>query len=154
MVNILSVVRFDVAGTEVGVVAQELINLLGVVSTNNSGTEGKSQNSSDEVEESIGDSEAAVFAALDEETKDREDQSQNSTEDAKNTKSSVRVNSPVDLVTSYLRLEGSTSNRQVSVHTENDGKEKKDERAYIDVVSAACLGIILEALSFIICGFF
>jgi hypothetical protein len=143
-------VRFDVGSTEVGVLAQGLSNGSDVVSTNNSGTEGKSQNSSDEVEESIGNSEAAVFAALDEETKDRENQSADSTENAKNTKSSIRVNSPFDLVTSYLRLEGSSSNRQVTVHTENDGKEEKYERADVYVVSAACLGFILEAISFII----
>lgn len=67
LVNKLSVVRSNGGST---LLTQSLLDGLGVVSANNSGTEGKSQNSSDEVKEGIGDSEAADFAALDEETKD------------------------------------------------------------------------------------
>ena len=71
LINILLVVRLDLRSSKCWVCAQGCLDLSCVISTNNGGTEGESQDSSDKVDESIGGGKAAVFAALNEESKDR-----------------------------------------------------------------------------------
>lgn len=110
LINILLVVRLHVSFSESWVIAQGILDLSGIISTNNGSTEGESQDSSDKVDESIGGGEAAVFAALNEESKDRKNQSQNGTGDANETKCGVSADGPFDIVvTRQSWVEGSSS---------------------------------------------
>lgn len=124
LINILLVVRHHLRSTEVRVFAQGLLDLSCIISTNNGCTEGESQDSSDKVDESIGGGKAAVFAALNEESKDRKNQSQNGTGDANETKCGVRTNGPCGTVLANFRFEGSSSYGQIPIDTKNNGKDK------------------------------
>jgi len=86
VVDVLAVVALEISLT---LGADEVGGLLSGTSTDNGGTESESKDGSNEGKDSEGEGEAAVHAPLEEESEDGDDDTEEGSEDAKNTKSSV-----------------------------------------------------------------
>lgn len=134
--------------------AKLLLNLCGEVSTEDGSTKSKGENSGNKCNDCKWDGKAEVLASLEEETEDGNGKSQNSSENGKDSNNAVGANVDINITLGFSRTPGGSIVGEISIDTSNDGEDKEEEGHPVHISGTAVLGLVGEALSFIISWFF
>jgi len=134
--------------------AKLLLNLSGEVSTEDGSTKSKGENSGNKCKDCKWDGKAEVLAPLEEESENGNNKSQNSSENGKDSNDSIGANVDINITLSLSRTPGGSIVGEISIDTGNDGEDKEEEGHPVHISGTAVLGLVGEALSFIISWFF